>query len=242
MHPSYETERQRAIQEIENLKTICKEINQAYRIRSQCIARRHELLQDIKEKNIKDVPETWYAFMHNTLLKEEKLLALIRSKEKGTKAPIAFAISILEAQKSRYKGDTKRYKRKYLPEQVSGKHLERFFADTIKILKITENDVRYLLTRMIAEDSFLENRDPKDYKRFLKFWRHELKLNQKVSKHYNKVIKRNKSIVYSKTSENLGPPRIETGLLLGASGSAIIEQKQGDSIPIVSILQALQKE
>ncbi len=143
------------------------------------------------------------------LKRERKILSIAKREEAEGISNIKLAISSLEGYKKKYEAGYKDKTAGYMNDieignlKLSGSDLIRFLINMIELLNLMGRDMGKIESRLEKEELFLKegNRNPKYFNDFILAWDDEMKANEAMFKHLNRVIKRNKRVIINMDKE-----------------------------------------
>ena len=217
---------ERIKQDIENLRYICKKIIQAYRIRLMCFGRRHKLLVSIEHNfdNISKNPN-FYSILDTNLKRERKVLEIARRGSEEAESNILYAIKQLEEYKKKYGvyAQETHLKRGHGPSgpRISGGDILKFLIDMIEFLNLMQNDLLKIEKRILVEENFLKkrNRNSENFDKFILAWEDEMKANEKLVKHFRRILRSNKKFI--RYGEREGKVLMTCGGLFGIGAAQV---------------------
>ncbi len=184
-----EQEFRKAVQQEEAaFQFMCNKVIQAYKIKLLNFRKRHELLLSI-EHNFGNIPNNprFYFILENCLKREKKLLDIIKGEDAQIGNRLDYIIKEFKKAKFTYYG---------APSGVRSMYAwNSFIEDMDKFVKRAIGDISLMEGRMKIEEKFIERKDSKSFNNFIKAWEKEMKAHDRLAKHLNKVIRKNKTLI-----------------------------------------------
>jgi|TARA_B100001971_G_C18126042_1_gene502106 hypothetical protein len=212
-----------------SMRVSCKKILLVYKIRLQCLHRRHELLSQIGHDFNNITKSSFYQNLKANLERERKLLHFLRREDLYVEGSFLHTLKVLKKYKeyynpsnmeSRYKGMYASYPYLRELEHMNWGRIQSTLVDMVKFTNLMQADLSKIERRMEKEELFLkaENRNPAYFKEFILEWDDEVKGNRNLIKHFKQVLKRHgQGIIQS------GQTTTQEGLDLLAGGMGLQE-------------------
>ena len=186
------------------VKNLCQNIGQVFRIRLMCLKKRHELLQGIAS-NFDNIPKriNFYKELETNLRREQKVIAALAPNAQTLNGLLKKTIDFTDYVQNFYKvGPVK-----YNDSRIKLDDLEKLLTSINKFLAQAEQDIKLIQQRMQLEENLLreaENSDPQGtnqskarraFNEFLKTWEAELQENERLVSKFITLTKSNLRII-----------------------------------------------